>query len=72
MKKTIITLAASAAIALSAVQLAPASEHHRGKAHHPANTEFRDSNAYAAPEYYRAVEPEWYRYSGGWSDLAGH
>ena len=71
MKMTIITLAASAAIALSAVQLA-ASEHHRGKAHHPANTEFRNSNAYAAPDYYRAIEPEGYRYGGGWSDLAGH
>ena len=70
MKKTVFTLAASAVIALSAVQLAVASEHHRGTVRHHATTEFRNSNAYATPDY-RAVEPEWYRYSGGWSAPAG-
>jgi hypothetical protein len=72
MKKTILTIAASALFALSAVQLAAASEHYRGKTHHrTANTEFRDSHAYALPTY-EAAQPEWYRYSGGYSDLAGH
>ncbi len=73
MKKTIFMIAASALFALSAVQVATASEHHHGKTHHrtTANTEFRDSHAYAAPAY-EAVQPEWYRYSRGYSDLAGH
>ena len=72
MKTTILTLAGSALIALSAVQFATASEHHRGKMHHRANTEFRNSNAYAAPASV-AIQPEWsYRYNRGYSDLAGH
>jgi hypothetical protein len=69
MKKTILTIAGSALMALSAVQFAAAAEHHH-KAHH--RTEFRDSNAYVAPAYSPAAEPEWYRYSGGYSDMAGH
>lgn len=72
MTKTILTLAGSALIALSAVQLAAASEHHSGKVHHRTVTEFRNSNAYAAPAP-AAIQPAWsYRYSGGYSDLAGH
>jgi len=73
MKKTILTIAASALLALSATQLATASEHRHGKTHHrtAANNEFRNSNAYAAPAY-DASQPERYRYSGGYSDLAGH
>jgi len=70
MKKTILTIAGSALIALSTVQFAAAAEHHHGKAHHRA--EFRDSNAYAQPVYGPATEPEGYRYSGGYSDMAGH
>jgi hypothetical protein len=69
MKKTILTIAGSALIALSAVQFAAAAEHHH-KAHHHA--EFRDSNADVAPAYRPAAEPEWSRYSGGYSDMAGH
>jgi len=69
MKKTILTIAGSALIALSTVQLAAASEHHHGKLHHRATSEFRDSNAYAAPAYEAA--PEVYRYSGGFSAPAG-
>jgi hypothetical protein len=72
MKKTILTIAGSALIALSTVQLAAAAEHHHGKIHHRAATEFRDSNAYVEPAYRPAAEPEWYRYSGGYSDMAGH
>jgi hypothetical protein len=67
MKKTILTIAGSALIALSSVQFAAATEQHHGKVHHRAAAELRDSNAYAAPAY----EPEGYRYSGGFSAPAG-
>ncbi len=70
MKKTILTIAGSALITLSAVQFAAASEHHEGKMHHraAAATLYRDSNAYVA------AQPEWsgYHYSGGISAPAGH
>ena len=71
MKKSLLTIAGSALIALSSVQFAAASEHHQGRVHHRAS--FRDSNAYVAPAY-DAVQPEWsgYRYSGGISAPAGH
>ena len=49
MKKTILTVLASAVLALSAVQFAAAAQHHSGKLHHRSHAEFRDSNAYAAP-----------------------
>jgi Ni/Co efflux regulator RcnB len=71
MKKTILTIAASALVALSTVQFAAASEQHRGKAHHRAYTEFRDSNAYASPAY-DAAQSGLYRYGGGISAPAGH
>jgi hypothetical protein len=68
MKKTILTIAGSALIAVSAVQFAAANEHH-GRVHHRATTQFRDSNAFFAPAYESA--PEVYRYTGGWSAPAG-
>jgi opacity protein-like surface antigen len=75
MKKKILTIAGSALIALSTVQLAAASEH-QGRTHHPttAATQFRHSNAYVEP----APQPEWPGYgyggyySGGYSAPAGH
>jgi len=67
MKKIIVTFVGSALIALSAVQFAVAAEHHRTKARHQSASEFRNSNAYAAP----VQQPESYRYSGGYSDMAG-
>jgi hypothetical protein len=70
MKKTILTIA-SALVALSTVQFAAASEQHRGKAHHRAYTEFRDSNAYASPAY-DAAQSGLYRYGAGISAPAGH
>jgi hypothetical protein len=70
MKKTILTIAGSALIALSTVQLAAATEQHHGK-HHRATAEFRDSNAYAEPLYGPAAQSEGYRYSGGYSAPAG-
>jgi len=68
MKKSILTIAGSALIALSTVQLAAASEHHQGRVHHRASV--RDSNAYVAPAF-DAVQSEGYRYSGGYSAPAG-
>ena len=68
MKKSILTIAGSALIALSMVQVAAASEHHQGRVHHRASV--RDSNAYVAPAF-DAVQSEGYRYSGGYSAPAG-
>ena len=78
MKKSILAIAGSASIVFSGVQLAAAAEHHHGKIHHRTALELRDSNAYAPPPvgygygYGSEAEPEWYRYSGGYSDMAGH
>ena len=47
MKKSILTIAGSALIVLSAVQFAAASEPHQGRVHHHAAV--RDSNAYWPP-----------------------
>jgi hypothetical protein len=71
MKKTVLTIAGSALMVLSAVQFAGATEPHHGKIHHRATTEFRDSNAYAQPLYGAAAESEASRYSGGYSAPAG-
>ena len=70
MKKSILTMAGSALIALSAVQFAAASETHPSRVHHH-HAAVRDSNAYAAPAY-DAVQSEASRYSGGYSAPAGH
>ena len=59
MKKTILTIAGSALIALSTVQLAAATEQHHVR-HHRAATEFRNSNAFVAPAYESGTD-----YSGG-------
>jgi hypothetical protein len=68
MKKSILTIAGSALIALSTVQFATASEH-QDRVHHRTHTsaQFRDTNAYAP------VQPGWsgYNYSGGISAPAG-
>ena len=70
MKKSLLTIAGSALIALSSVQFAAGSEHHQGRVHQRAAV--RDSNAYLAPAY-DAVQPEWsgYRSGGGYSAPAG-
>ena len=72
MRKTILTIAGSALIALATVQMAAASEHH-ARVHHRASVvnHFRDTNAYAPPF---AVQPEWSDYgyySHGFSAPAG-
>jgi hypothetical protein len=69
MKKSILTIAGSALITLSAVQFAAASEH-QDRVHHRTHTsaQYRDTNA-SVP-----AQPEWsgYSYSGGISAPAGH
>jgi opacity protein-like surface antigen len=69
MKKTILTIAGSALVIFSAVQFASAAEP-RQRAHHRAHSEFRNSNAFAAPAYEPASEAS--RYSGGYAAPAGH
>lgn len=75
MRKTVLTVLGAALIAASAMQMASATEHRTHRAHRaPAatNEQFRDSNAYAAPQ------PEWPGngydgyYSHGFSAPAGH
>ncbi len=68
MKKSILTIAGSALIVLSAVQFAAASEPHQGRVHH--RTAVRDSNAYLAPAN-DAAPSDAYRYGGGYSAPAG-
>lgn len=68
MRKTVLTIAGSALIALSTMSFAAAAERHQGRAHHHASV--RDSNAYVLPDY-DAAQPNWYRYSGGYSAPAG-
>jgi opacity protein-like surface antigen len=68
MKKSILTIAGSALIVLSAVQFAAAAVPQQGRVHHRAAV--RDSNAYVAPAY-DAAQSEAYRYSGGISAPAG-
>jgi hypothetical protein len=84
MKKTILTIAGSALIALSTVQLAAATEYHRGKARHQAYSELRDSRTYTAfregyayPAFgdsYAYAPPAYFqvpREVYGWSNMAG-
>ena len=78
MKRTVLAIAGSALIIFSGLQFAAAAEHQHGKIHHRAYSAYRDSNAYAQPPvgygygYGSEAEPEWYRYGGGYSDMAGH
>jgi hypothetical protein len=70
MKKTILTILGSAVVAATTVQFAAAAErHHIRKADRltaPASGQFRNSNA-AWP----SLQPDWSRYSGGYSAPAG-
>ena len=66
---TILTIAGSALIVFSAVQLASANEQNHRNVRHRTSTEFRNSNAFVAPAY---ESSEAYRYSGGYSAPAGH
>jgi hypothetical protein len=72
MKKTILTILGSVLVAATTVQFAAAVErHHTGKADRltaPASEQFRNSNA-AWPS--QQLQPDWSRYSGGFSAPAG-
>jgi hypothetical protein len=67
MRKTILTILASALFAATTVQIAAAAEHHRGhktdRAPTAASEQIRNSNAYAWPS--PAAEPGWSRYEDG-------
>jgi hypothetical protein len=71
MRKTILTLLGSALIAVSAAQMASAAQPHRShKADRaPATTTEQFRNANAAWE--STPQPDWSRYSGGYSAPAG-
>jgi hypothetical protein len=66
MRKTILTILASALLAATSVQIAAAAEHHRGhKADRAAvaSEQIRNSNAYAWPS--PAAGPGWSRFEDG-------
>jgi len=72
MRRTILTLLGSAVLVTAAAQFAAAAQNHRSHKVHRApvttSEQFRDSNA-AWPQQ---VQPDWSRYSGGYSAPAGH
>ena len=71
MRKTVLALLGSAVLVTATAQFALAAQHHQDRKLHrgPAATteQFRDSNA-AWPQQ---VQPDWSRYSGGYSAPAG-
>jgi hypothetical protein len=71
MRKTILTVLGATLIAVSTVQIAAAAERHqtRKTVRAPISEQFRNSNAYVAPE---AVQPSWSQYNGAMSAPAGH
>jgi opacity protein-like surface antigen len=71
MRKTMLTIVASALIVATSVQFAAAAQRHHGKADRAVATQqqTRNGDAYAA---WPAPQPDAYRYSGGFSAPAGH
>jgi hypothetical protein len=71
MRKTIFAILGSALLATTTVQFATAAHRHHGKTDRTVITQkqTRNADAYAA---WPAAEPNWYRYSGGYSAPAGH
>ena len=73
MRKTIITILGSALLVTATAQFAAAAQRHHGTTDRTVQTDrtiqTRNSDAYAA---WPAAEPNWYRYSGGYSAPAGH
>jgi hypothetical protein len=76
MKKIVLAIAGSMLMIFSGLQVAAAAEHHHGKLHHRAYSEYRDSNAYAAPvPFYGPVAPSdayRYNYNGDYSNMYGY
>ena len=73
MRKTIVTILGSALLITATVQFAAAAQRHHGKTDRTvlSQQQTRNANAYAAWPA-PAAEPDWYRYSGGYSAPAGH
>jgi hypothetical protein len=71
MRRTIYTLLSSALLVTATVQFATAAQNHQARKVHrappPATEQFRDSNA----AWQQQVQPDWSRYSGGYSAPAG-
>ena len=72
MQKKVLAIAGSALILFSGLQVAAAAEHHHGKVHQHTYSEYREGNASEGPLYGPTAEPEWRRFNGGYSDMAGH
>jgi len=72
MRKTILTMLGSALIVAASVQFAAAAQRHHGKTYRAvvSQQQTRNTDAYAAWPA-PAVQPDWYRYSGGYSAPAG-
>ncbi len=72
MRKTILTMLGSALIVATSMQFATAAQRHHGKANRAVSTQqqSRNADAYAAWPA-PATQPDWYRYSGGYSAPAG-
>jgi hypothetical protein len=72
MRKTILTILGSALIVSASVQFADAAQRHHGKADRAVTDQQlgRNSDAYAAWPA-PAAQPDWSRYSGGYSAPAG-
>ena len=73
MRTTILKALGATLIASMTVQMAAASEHRARKSHSPAMEQYRNSNAYAAPDNI-AVRSYWSDEANGamTSGIAGH
>jgi hypothetical protein len=73
MRETILTILGSALIVATSVPLAEAAQRHQGKANRAviSQQQQRSHDAYAAWPAPVAAQPDWYRYSGGYSAPAG-
>ncbi|SDH97724.1 MULTISPECIES: hypothetical protein [Bradyrhizobium] len=70
MRKTILTILGSALIVATSVQFAAAAQRHHRNADQVVTSQQQTRNAYAAWPA-PAVQPDWSRYSGGYSAPAG-
>jgi hypothetical protein len=59
MQTTFFKILGATLIAATTVQMAGAAEHHACRARATAVQQFRNSNAYAAPDYYIASRPSY-------------
>ena len=71
MRKTILTILGSALIIATSAQLAAAAQRHHGKVDRAVSTQQQSRNADAYAAWPAPAQPDWYRYSGGYSAPAG-